>query len=660
MRQSYAADNGRRSASLTGVDSLPMAVTRFQVLTRRPYEDGRLFGETGAYERIDGVLHFAVDPFDSVNAGIVDLELAPRDAAGKVHFQADMRLLRPVTPPRNGKLYTSVVNRGRCGIVPFSTPPKGFRPVFDDSLVAGDGFLLERGYTVAFTAWQWDVVRKVGALGLVAPLAYEDGRPASTTVAVKFQPLTSRRSEHLAHWPAHPSYREDEHHHPYPAAEIDQPDAVLTVQDEPGGATTVLPRSSWRFARAAGSTEMPNAEWVTLDGGFEAGRIYEVSYRTQHCPVAGLGLLAIRDSASFLRFGSAAEGNPCAGTIGHAFTHGVSQTGRFLREFLLGGYNLDEAHGQVFDGIYVQIAGARRGDFNARGAQPSGQYGAASAFRPPFAYVPTSTCSSTLLDTQRARGGVPKVFEVNTANEYWRSEGADVHADRAAGRDLPGADNVRAYVFAGCQHGPGVPFLTDVPPLTPEQRLGNPMSILNYGPLSRAAMANLEAWVVDGTEPPPSEVPALEGGTATRPEAVLAVVSRIPGAAIARSGLLGAGLVSVVDGDGNELAGIRLPELAVPLATSAGWNTRHADNGAEGQMSDMVGSTIPFARTKAGRIAAGDPRPAVEERYAGLEDYQAKVRAAAEELVSRRHMLAQDIELSVANATALWRRIADD
>ena len=141
---------------------------------------------------------------------------------------------------------------------------------------------------------------------------------------------------------------------------------------------------------------------------------------------------------------------------------------------------------------------------------------------------------------------------------------------------------------------------------------------------------------------------------------MLEAVGRIPGAVVPKSGLGGAGLVSTVDEDGNELAGIRLPELAVPLATSTAWNTRHAENGAEGQMSDMVGSTIPFARTKAERAAAGDPRPSLEERYAGCEDYQAKVREAALELVAKGHMLAQDVESSVANAGALWRRIVGD
>jgi hypothetical protein len=399
---------------------------------------------------------------------------------------------------------------------------------------------------------------------------------------------------------------------------------------------------------------------VALEGGFEAGRIYEVAYRTDECPVAGLGLLAIRDSASFLRYGAASDGNPCAETIGHVFTHGVSQTGRFLRDFLTVGCNIDEAGRQVFDGIFIQIAGARRGDFNSRGAQPSAQYGAPQAFQPPFTYAPTSTCDATLFDEQRRRGGVPKVFEVNTANEYWRSDGINVHADPATGKDVSLPPEVRAYMMTGCQHGPGVPFLTDRPPLTTEQRLGNPMSILNYGPLTRAAMANLEAWVVEGVEPPPSCVPSLEAGTAIGRADVLSVVSSVPGAAVPLPELIGKSAVSRVDADGNELEGIRLPELQVPLATSAGWNVRHPENGGEGQMSDMIGSTIPFARTAAERANSADPRPSIEERYSGRDDYQAQVRSAAERIASERFLLPGDIDLSVANAGALWTRIVGE
>ena len=635
-----------------------MTVTRFQILSRRPYEDGKPFGAAGPYERIDGVLHFACDPNDPMNSGIADLALAPRDAAGLVHFQADLRLLRPLETQEEGKLYTSVVNRGRSGIVPFSFPPKGFRPVFDDSLVPGDGFLLERGYTVAFCAWQWDVVRRRGALGLIAPLAYEaDGKPAATTVRVRFQPLTNRPSEHLAHWPAHPTYRDGEHHQPYPAADLTQADAVLTVRDSPAGSSTSLARDSWRFARVEDGVESASAEWITVDGGFAAGRIYEVAYRTEQCPVAGLGLLAIRDSASFLRYATAAEGNPGAGDIRHAFTHGVSQTGRFLRDFLAVGCNMDEARRQVFDGIFIQIAGARRGDFNARGAQPSAQYGALSAFEPPFTYAPTSTCPATLLDEQRKRGGVPKIFELNTANEYWRSDGIQVHTDPVTGKDLELPDDVRVYMMAGCQHGPGVPFLTDRPPLTTEQRLGNPMSILNYGPLTRAAMANLEAWVSEDIAPPPNCVPSLESRTAVSRATVLETVAAFPAAVTPEPSLIGESPVSAVDSDGNEVAGIRLPELQAPLATSASWNVRHPENGGEGQMSDMVGSTIPFALTAEQRKANHDPRPSIAERYNGLADYQAKVRAAAEALAAERFLLPGDIDQSIANATALWNRI---
>jgi hypothetical protein len=636
-----------------------MAVTHFQVLNRRPFAGGQSFGEAGPYERIDGVLRFAVDTANPLNGGIADLDLAPHDSTGRVHFEADLRLLRPLNPPAKGKLYCSVVNRGRAGIVPFSTPPKGWVPIYDDSLEAGDGFLLQRGYAVAFCGWQWDVIRRPGALGMEAPLAVEaNGKPAETTVRVRFQPLTPRESEHLAHWPVHPSYAEDREHRAYPAADLQQRDAVLTVKDGPSDEAIPLPRSAWRFGRVVNGVETTEAEWATLDGGFEVGRIYELSYGTAQCPVAGLGLLAIRDAGAFLRDGSAEDGNPLAGTIAHTFVHGVSQCGRFLREFLQTGCNVDESGKRVFDGVFVQVAGARRGDFNVRGAQPSSQYGAGPAMDPPYSYVPTATCEATLLDVQRARGGVPLVFEVNTANEYWRSDAMLTHSDPATNKDLALPENVRSYLLAGCQHGPGVPFLTARAPLNPEQRVGNNLSILNQAPLLRTAMANLEAYVCEGIEPPPSAVPSLKEGTATTRESVLGCQRAIPGIDLPAAKHMKQTLVPAVDSDGNDLAGIRLPEYVAPLGTITGWNTRGPETGGAGQLADMMGSTLPFARDEAARTASHDPRPSLAERYRDAQEYQESVRAAAEAMVQERHMLAGDVERVVANAGVLWERVA--
>jgi hypothetical protein len=629
---------------------------QFQVLRRAPFAGGEVFGDGGAYERIDALVRFAVDPGHAMNDGIDDLRLAPRDAAGCVHFESDVIVLRPLNrPPGGGNLLCSVVNRGRTALVPFSHPPRGFVPSISDQIEVGDAFLLRRGWTVALCGWQWDVIRRPGALGLDAPLAIEaGGHPAETTVTVRFQPLTARASEYLGHWPAHPGFRPDRMHHAYPAADLNDPAATLTVRDAPDDEPVAVARSRWRFARCDDGME---ATWITVDGGFDAGRIYELRYRTTRCPAAGTGLLAIRDAVSFLRNGPASDGNPCAGEIAHTFAYGVSQTGRFLREFLHNGNNVDEAGRQVFDGMFVQIAGARRGEFNFRGAQPSSQYGSGKAQGPPWAYTPTSMCAESLVDRQRTRGGMPKVFEVNTANEYWRSDAMLVHADAATGSDLEIPEDVRIYMLAGCQHGPGVPFLTDRAPLTPEQRAANYLSILNYTPLTRAALMNLAAWVEHGTPPPGSQVPSIAHGTAVPRITALGAFEDLPGAGLPNPANLSNTLVPAVDGDGNDIPGIRLPEMAVPVASSAGWNVRHPETGGDGLLADMVGSTFPFAGTVAERQGMGDPRPAIDERYRGREHYCSLVREAANDLVVRRLLLAEDVERVVAGAGRLYDRV---
>ena len=434
-------------------------MTSIEIRSRAPFAEGAEFGSAGAYERIAAVLHFAVDPAAELNQGIADLDCAERGSDGLVHFEADLVLLRPANAALgSGKLLCSVVNRGRTALLPFSHPPAGFVPGFDERIEPGDGFLLGRGWTIALCGWQWDVIRRPGALGLAAPLALDaGGQPAETDVTVQFQPLTARESEYLGHWPAHPRFNRERMHQPYPPADVNDPAASLSVADRPGDAGMTLPRSTWRFARVADGTESPDPQWVTLDGGFQPGRIYSLVFRTNRCPVVGTGLLAIRDAASFLRNGSAASGNPVAGEVRSAFAHGVSQTGRFLREFLHRGLNVDEEGRQVFDAVYPLVAGARRGEFNFRGAQPSAQYVFGPGHLPPFAAVPTSDESRGLYDLQRTRGGMPRLFEVNTANEYWRSNAALVHSDPERGLDFELPPDMRVYLFSGCQHGSGPP-----------------------------------------------------------------------------------------------------------------------------------------------------------------------------------------------------------
>ena len=638
-----------------------MSVTRFEVLRRSLFDGGRKYGTAGAYERIDALVRFAVDPTAPLNGGIADLEMAPRLSDGRVPFEADVILLRPVEASRgNGKLLASVVNRGRTALLPFSFPPPGYVPAPGDRIEAGDGFLLNRGWTVALCGWQWDVVRRPGSLGLGAPLAYEaDGSPASTVVNVGFQPLTARASEYLGHWPAHPSYHEERVHHAYPAMDLDDPKAELVERDGPLSEGRTVDRAAWRFARVDEvGNSVRDARWIAKDGGFAAGTIYELRYRTAACPVTGTGLLAVRDAISFLRYGTGEEGNPAADSITHAYTHGVSQTGRFLREFLHLGLNVDEAARQVCDGVFVQIAGARRGEFNFRGAQPSAQYGEGPAQAPPYAYAPSSLTPETLLDKQRIRGGVPKVVELNTANEYWRSEAMLVHADLEKGTDLPIPEDVRIWMLAGCQHGPGIPFVSDRAPLNPEQRVANPLSMLNYTPATRAALMNLDAWCSGGVAAPESLVPTFAAGTAVARSTVLERLGAIPGFAVTNvEGPRAATPVADVDQDGNEVTGIRLPEVAAPFATFAGWNARHAETGGEGQMADMSGSTVVFPLDVRSRKATGDPRRSLEERYASVEDYRGSIREAATKLANQRFLLAEDVDRIVETAGRMYERV---
>jgi hypothetical protein len=369
-----------------------------------------------------------------------------------------------------------------------------------------------------------------------------------------------------------------------------------------------------------------------------------VSYRTAHCPVVGAGLLAIRDATAWLR---RQDG------ISHVFGWGVSQTGRFLREFLHAGLNLDEDGARVFDGLFIQVAGARRGEFNVRGGQPSAQY--VAGLGPPFGY-------EELLRPQRERGGVPLVVDVNTANEYWRSEASRVHSDAkgALDRELPA--EVRAYALAGHHHLPGFPALFEAPPLMPEARPANPIGTLNPAGLMRAALVAFERWVADDVEPPPSSVPRVADGTAAARRRVLERFAGLPGMSRPDPEKLpnpdSPCFVSAIDDDGNELAGVRHPELTVPLATHTGWNPRHPSIGAPGELLDMLGSTLPFARDAAERARTRDPRPAIAERYRDRAEYLAQVRRAADGLVRERWLLEEDVDALVDGAGRLWDAIA--
>ena len=283
-------------------------------------------------------------------------------------------------------------------------------PGLSDRIEPGDGFLLRRGYSVAWSGWQWDVVRRPGMVGLAAPDALgDDGAPIAGRVRVRVQPPAATESLRLAGLALDPNLAPPL---PYPPADLHNPDATLTVQDRPDDDGTPIDRSAWRFT---------DPDHIALDGGFEAGRIYEVVYRTARCPVVGVGLLAVRDAVSWLRYGDASDENPLAGRVDFALATGASQSGRFLRHFLSEGMNVDEDANRVFDGVHVHIAGGRRGEFNSRYGQPG------VIWRGPGDVPPYTT--NGLLERQRALGGMPKVVATNSAAEYWRGDAWLAHGD---------------------------------------------------------------------------------------------------------------------------------------------------------------------------------------------------------------------------------------
>jgi len=532
----------------------------------------------------------------------------------------------------------------------------------------GNGFLMRHGFTVAWIGWQHDVPRREGLMALDVPRA----PGISGLVRCEFRPNAPVDVLPLA----------DRYHIPHPAAELDDPAARLTVRAHSGAPATAVARTAWRFARRQDGRLVPDASHAHLEGGFAPGRIYDLVYRAVDPPLVGLGFLAVRDTAAFLKWAPAAAGNPCAGVLERAYVFGVSQSGRFLRHLLYHGLDEDEQGRPVFDAVIPHVAGGRRGEFNMRFGQASlnAQESVGSLF--PFADElqtdPVTGQRDGLLARLDARGRRPRILAINTSAEYWRGDASLVHTDVEGRRDVAPAAGGRLYLFAGSQHTPGA-----LPPPPADPNTGgrgiHPFSVVDYAPLLRAALVNLDRWVRQGVEPPPDAVPRLADGTAVSAESVAARLAAIPGTRVpdrvARLARLdfgpeaGRGIVtelppkmgarfityvSAVDADGNEVAGIRPVELAVPLATFTGWNPRHPEQGAPGDLMSMMGSTLPLARTRAERERRGDPRPSVEERYGSRAEYLAAVRGAAERLVAARHALAEDVDAMVARAGELW------
>ena len=626
-----------------------MANVKWEVRRREPYAAGASFGDLGSLEIVEGRVRYAVAPDDPRHAGIVDLDLAPRDRDGLVRFAGDFTFIAPRRTAAT-KLLIDVPNRGRrLAFSQFNRAPP--RELLEDPCAPGDGFLFRHGFALASIGWQWDIA---DGLSLDAPEAERDGRAIDGDVVCRVQPGSDRPFVSFGQLGDVA----------YPPVDLDDPGARLFVRDHDNAPQAEIDRSRWRFARNRGNTLEPSDRFIHLDDGFEKGRIYTLVYRSRSPRVTGCGLLALRDAAASLRQG---EGPNDAGFT-HVLAFGASQTGRVLRHLLHLGLNVDDAGARVFDGIHIHIAGGQRGDFNHRFAQPSSAGVPAVGQQFPFAGTTTRDGLSGNTDGlyERLAGSpwMPRIVITNTSWEYWRGDAALTHVTSDGSRDLDGHPDERSYMFAGTHHVGGVWPPTDTFAVTGEKARYE-FNVVDHGPLTRAAFLNLAAWVEHGTAPPPSAVPTLDGGTLVERGAVLAKFAhrygatldaeRLGGLAVldlgedeasgalrfpAEEGAPYARLVADVDATLNECVGIRLPDVAVPIGCHTGWNPRHPDHGAPELPAIFVG----FSQF------ADDVPPEPE--------YERKVRACAAALVERRLLLPEDFERVVDNAMARYRYAA--
>jgi hypothetical protein len=605
-------------------------VSRVEITSRTDVMNGAVFGSTGAYEQLAGRIYFAVDPANPRNRVIVDIDKAPRNAAGKVEMSADLSILKPKDPSKgNGAVLFDVVNRGNKTVL------TGFNRATANDM--GDGLIMRLGYTVVWVGWEFDVAERAGAIRIEVPAATgvtgmirAMATPTAAGPTAQFGDLTSYRSSNPA-----------------------SAQNTLTVRDTATGQPATIARNKWTL----------DGNTVTLEGGFEAGRIYELSYVAANPPVAGLGLAAVRDTIAWIKHAPGA-----VVSARQALAYGSSQSGRFLRNYLYLGFNADEQNRMVFDAVMAHIAGASRIDLNNRWATPTGlgQFNATSF---PFADAamrdPVTGVEEGALDNPRARDFKPKIFYTNTGVEYWGGgrSAALIHTTPDGARDIALPDNERVYFLTGTQHGPA-----RFPPAAARngQQQENPV---DYWYTMRALFVAMDKWMREGVAPPASQYPRLQDGSLVRSSEV--AFPSIPGVSSPRAlpalvrgtnSLIsrdGAGttlpfLVPQTNKDGLELAGIRLPDIQAPLATYTGWNFRNTSIGGSHQLYPLLGSYVPLAATRADRERLKDPRAAIGERYASREAYLDLIQKAGAKLVSDRYLLADDLKSLVQRAGEHW------
>jgi hypothetical protein len=612
--------------------------------------DVRRRDDLGTHERVIGRVYFAIDPNLPANRGIADIDLAPKNANGKVEFASDLLFFRPKDARHaRGSVFFEIVNRGRDQSLGIMSGARQ-RDLSPDAWNLGDRFLLDQGFAVAFLGWQFDVQPSEG-LTFQTPTAPVEGLVRETHIETAGGRTVTVALAYCAVDPA------------------GQP-ATMAFRARLDAEPRALPRDAWAFSEDGCTVRVSTAA---------GAGIYEVVYRAKGSPLAGLGLAAVRDFASYLRYG--VEGitlreNPAA--LGRVIGYGYSQSGRFLREFVRDGFNADERGRPSFDALLISSAGAGGGSFNHRFAMPGVAGNSVLSILRPVDLPPFT--DEGLLAKATAANVTPKIFYTFTSTEYWARAGSLTHATADGRMDVPVAPTSRLYFLAGTSHAGG-----PLPPTRGTCGGGLPCQhFMNFATqrwVARALLLDLDAWASRKAEPPRSRYPSIaRGELVTLKDVRFSTVPSFPfatyipqvwrmdyGASYGTSRVisiepprLGAPyqlLVPQVNADGNDVSGIRLPEVAVPLGTYTGWNVTAPPFGALDYLAGLVGAFEPFALTRQQREASGDARRSIGERYRGRSDYLERVKDAAHDLVRERFMRDEDVPAVLQRAEQIWNAV---
>lgn len=660
-------------ASCGGGDSEPAGIKRINITSTTPAFEGKTFGSVGAYEKLRGIAYGELDPSDPRNAVITDLALAPRNARGRVEYSMDIYILKPVDLSKgNHKLFVEVNNRGNKLLGGFNQSSGGNNPT--TAAHAGQAFLMSQGYTLAWNGWDPAAPMGNDNLTITLPVAKNADGTSITGASYEYIVFDNATTQTATLT--------------YNAATTDKTKAALTVRDRLTDTATTIPSTGWTYASNNSIQLLPAGT------NFKQSAIYEFTYTAIDPLVSGIGFAATRDFLSFLRRAktdTVNTPNPVAGDVTRVLGFTVSQPARYMNDFVWLGFNQDESGAKVFDGVENWIGAGTGVGLNYRFSQSGRtERNRQNHLYPeapfPFAY---STLTDTLTGKTDGRNRrclqtntCPKIMNVNSANEYWVKTGSLLHTD-TAGNDIPDPDSVRFYLLSSVEH-----TVAGSPPNSPGS-CAQPRNTIDPNPALRAVFVAMDQWI-DGVAPPASAVPRRSDGTAVFssttansplgigqvPQANLGWPS-IPG--VTYTGLITVrnvfdfgpqfdngilsiqppqptgkvypSFVSKVDVDGNEIAGVRLPPVAAPVATYSGWALRApAFGGPDG--CESFGQTINFAATAAQRALSGDPRLSVAERYGDHAGYVAAVTASANALRDRRLLLPADVTSYINAAQA--------